>query len=91
MPDVEWRQAAREDLRAIFEYIAEDNPAAALALLEEIETKVGRLPERAKAYRPGRVAGTREMIVRPNYLVVYAEAEEALIILRVLHAAQMWP
>lgn len=91
MPDVEWRQAARDDLRSIFDYIAEYNPAAALALLEEIETKVGRLRDRAKAYRPGRVAGTREMVVRPNYLVVYTETGEALVILRVLHAAQMWP
>lgn len=91
MLDVEWRQAARDDLRSIFDYIAEDNPTAALALLEEIETKVGRLPERPKAYRPGRVAGTREMVVRPNYVVVYTEETEVLVILRVLHAAQMWP
>lgn len=48
MPDVEWRQAARDDLRSIFHYIAEDNPAAALALQEEIETKVGRLPTAPK-------------------------------------------
>ncbi|WP_104494203.1 type II toxin-antitoxin system RelE/ParE family toxin [Paracoccus denitrificans] len=91
MPEVEWRQAAREDLRLIFEYIADDNPTAALALLDEIETKVGNLPDRPRAYRPGRVAGTREMVVRPNYLVVYAEVGETLVILRVLHAAQMWP
>ncbi len=43
MPEVEWRQAAREDLRSIFEYIADDNPTAALALLDEIEAKVGKL------------------------------------------------
>lgn len=91
MPDLEWRETAREDLRSIFEYIADDNPAAALALLEEIETKVDRLPERPKAYRPGRVDGTREMVVRPNYLVVYLETPDLVTILRVLHAAQMWP
>lgn len=32
-----------------------------------------------------------EVIVRPNYLMVYAETDETLVILRVLHAAQMWP
>jgi len=31
------------------------------------------------------------MVVRPNYLVIYAEDEQAFVILRVLHAAQQWP
>lgn len=53
---MEWRQAARDDLRSIIDYIAEDNPIAALALLAEIETKVGRLPDRPKA-TPGRQGG----------------------------------
>ncbi|RWR26040.1 type II toxin-antitoxin system RelE/ParE family toxin [Sinirhodobacter populi] len=91
MPELEWRQTAREDLRAIFEYISDDNPTAALALLEEIEVKVGRLPEYPQAYRTGRVTGTREMVVRPNYLVVYRETPDLISILRILHAAQMWP
>jgi toxin ParE1/3/4 len=76
---------------AIIGYIAEDNPAAARALLEEIEGKVGRLPEHPKRCRPDRVEGTRELVVRPNYVVVYAETPELVRILRVLHAAQMWP
>jgi len=31
------------------------------------------------------------LVVRPNYVVVYAETETTVSILRVLHAAQMWP
>lgn len=91
MPELEWRWTAREDLRVIFEYISDDNPAAALALLEEIEVKVGHLPEQPQAYRVGRMTGTREMVVRPNYLVIYRETPDLISILRVLHAAQMWP
>ena len=91
MADPEWRPAARADLRAIIDYISDDNPAAALALQDEIEVKVARLPQNPRLYRPGRVEGTREMVVRPNYLVVYAENPEAVTILRVLHAAQLWP
>lgn len=87
----EWRQAARADLRAIIEYISEDNPDAAQRLKDEIEAKVAGLREHPKRYRPGRVAGTREMLVRPNYLVVYAEGIDAVVVLRVLHAAQHWP
>lgn len=91
MPEIAWRQTARDDLRSIVEYIAEDNPAAALRLLAEIETKIALLPERPKAYRRGRVDGTREMVVRPNYIVVYSATQDSLTILRVLHAAQLWP
>lgn len=91
MPELEWRQAARDDLRSIIDYIASENPAAALVLWEEIEAKIGRLPEAPELYRRGRVDGTREMVVRPNYLVVYSETPETVTILRVLHAAQLWP
>jgi toxin ParE1/3/4 len=78
-------------LLAIVDYISDDNPDAAQALKDEIEEKVSRLPEHPKLYKPGRIAGTREMIVRPNYIVVYAEDGTNVLVLRVLHAAQQWP
>ena len=77
---LEWREAARAD-----------NPDAAQRLKDDIEAKAAKLPERPKLYRPGRVAGTREMVVRANYVVVYMEDTRAVSILRVLHAAQQWP
>lgn len=40
MPELKWEAPASEDLMAIIGYIAEDNPAAARALLDEIEGKV---------------------------------------------------
>ncbi|MCD2313986.1 type II toxin-antitoxin system RelE/ParE family toxin [Sulfitobacter pseudonitzschiae] len=76
---------------AIVDYISDDNPDAALALMSEIESKVATLPDQPKRGRSGRVAGTRELVVRPNYIVVYAETKVAVTVLRVLHAAQMWP
>ncbi len=90
VPALEWREAARADLLAI-DYISNDNPDAAQRLKNEIEKKTSKLPGRPKLYRPGRVAGTREMVVRPNYIVVYAESVRAVTILRVLHAARQWP
>jgi addiction module RelE/StbE family toxin len=87
----EWRPAARDDLLAIIDYISDDNPGAAQALKDEIETKVSRLPAHPKLYRAGRVAGTREMVVRGNYIVIYAEDENATSVLRVLHGARQWP
>ena len=91
MPVLEWREAARADLLAIVDYISDDNPDAAQRLKDEIEAKAAKLPEHPKLYRSGRVVGTREMVVRPNYLVIYTEDAEAVTILRVLHAAQQWP
>jgi plasmid stabilization system protein ParE len=59
--------------------------------MDEIEDKASKLLARPKLYRPGRIAGTREMVIRPNYIVVYAEDDRAVVILRGLHAAQQWP
>lgn len=91
MPELEWKALAIADLMAIVDYISDDNPDAALALMDEIQGKVAQLPAHPKRCRPGRVDGTRELVVRPNYIVVYAETAAAVTVLRVLHAAQMWP
>ena len=91
MLDLEWKAAAIADLMAIVDYISEDNPDAAQALKDEIEQKVSRLSEFPQRHRLGRVAGTRELVVRPNYLVIYADNPDSVTILRVLHAAQQWP
>lgn len=88
---LEWRQTALADLLAIVDYISDDNPDAAQRLKDDIETKVAKLLEHPKLYRTGRVPGTREMVVRSNYLVVYTEDARAVTVLRVLHAAQQWP
>ncbi len=91
MPNLEWKATAIADLLAIIDYISDDNPDAAQTLKDEIEHKTSLLPKHPQMYRAGRVDGTREMVVRPNYIVVYAESPEMVTILRVLHAAQQWP
>ena len=91
MPDLEWKATAIADLLAIVDYISDDNPDAAQALKDEIEDKTSRLPNHPQMYRVGRVDGTREMVVRPNYIVIYAEDPNTVTVLRILHAAQQWP
>jgi len=90
-PNPEWTESALDDLFSIVDYISDDNPRAAQLLKDEIETKASRLPEHPKLYKAGRVAGTREMVVRANYIVIYAASGHAVKILRVLHAARQWP
>ena len=91
MRNLEWKSRAVADLVAIVDYISDDNPEAAQALKEDIETRVLRLRDNPRLYRAGRVTGTREMVVRSNYIVVYAEDADTVTVLRVLHAAQLWP
>jgi addiction module RelE/StbE family toxin len=88
---LEWREAARADLLAIVDYISDNNPEAAQQLKDDIQAKVAKLLEHPELYRPGRVAGTREMVVRRNYVVIYTEDARAVLILRVLHGARQWP
>ncbi len=59
--------------------------------MDEVRGKVSRLSVHPKIGHPGSVEGTRELVVRPNYIVVYAETVDAVTVLRVLHAAQIWP
>ena len=88
---VRWRPAAEADRDGIIDYIAQDNPVAAIELGDAIDRRVAGLPEHPKLYRAGRVRGTREMVVHPNYVVVYRIARGAIEILRVLHSARQWP
>lgn len=91
MSVLSWRLAAREDLLAIIDYIADDNPDAAQELKDEIESRAAELAVYPRMYKVGRVPGTREMVVRANYVVVYAENDDNISILRVLHVARQWP
>lgn len=91
MPVLEWLPAARSDLLAIVDYISDDNPEAAQRLKDDIEAKAAALLDHPQLYRAGRVAGTREMVVRSSYVVVYREGAQAVTIVRILHAAQQWP
>jgi plasmid stabilization system protein ParE len=65
---LEWRHAAIADLLAIVDYIADDTPDAAQALKDEIETRAARLPQNPRAYRSGRVEGTRDLVVYARML-----------------------
>jgi addiction module RelE/StbE family toxin len=86
-----WHPLAINDRERIMDFIARDKPLAALALDEEFEAHAERLPSNPLLYRPGKLKGTREIVVHPNYITVYRVEGESITILRVMHAAQMWP
>ncbi len=80
------------NLDAIEAYIEVDNPAAAARTVLEIIEAVEQLAGHPGMGRPGRVPGTRELIIaRLPYIVVYRVRGNVLEILRVLHGAMRWP
>lgn len=86
-----WTRPAAADRREIRAYIAQDNPSAALALDELFSGKAARLIAHPLLGRPGRVAGTRALVVHPHYVLVYDVAGDMVRVLGVLHTARQWP
>lgn len=78
-------------MRAIITFIAGRNALAAADLRERIELCAERLVDHPFLYRPGRVAGTREAVVHPNYIVIYRVTDEAVEVLNVVHSRQLYP
>lgn len=82
---------ALADREAIMAYIAQDNPVAAIDLDLAFEAQAESDRQRTTLYKPGRMKGAREIVVLPNYVMVYRVSPESVEVLRALHAAQQWP
>jgi toxin ParE1/3/4 len=86
-----WRGTALNDLKGIISYISERNVSAARRLQADIEACAERLPDHPFMYRRGRVPGTREAVVHPNYILVYRVAADAIEVVNVLHSRRQYP
>jgi toxin ParE1/3/4 len=87
-----WTLPAVEQLREIFETIADDNPTAAVQMVERIRLSIRQATRMPYTGRMGRVGGTREAIVPGTaYIVAYRILEDAIHVLAILHGAQQWP
>ncbi len=85
---LDWTPRARHARAAAIDYIA----LAALAQLSEIERQIEHLRVHPELGRPGRVGGTRELVVnRIPFILVYRIESDALQILHFLHGARKWP
>ena len=87
-----WSPEARQDLRDIYLYLAAENPYAARALQARIKQCLQLLQDNPRIGRPGRVPGTRELVISGTYYIVpYRIRERRLELLRVYHMARKWP
>ena len=85
-----WDEGALDDLEAIIDFIEMHNPTAAERLGNAIRDTAERLPAHPYMYRTGRVPGTREALVTPNYVLIY-RVTDAIEVLAVLHTRQQYP
>lgn len=85
---IKWLDDAISDLINLRRYIAQDKPVAARKMAEKIKTDTRILLDYPDAGRPGRVEGTRELVIAGTpYYVPYRVKKQRIEILRVLHGA----
>ncbi|KAF0185382.1 MAG: RelE/StbE family addiction module toxin [Hyphomonadaceae bacterium] len=89
-----WLESAYLDLIGQIDFIATQNPNAAIGQLEVIENAVDNLSHFPEIGRPRRVASTRELIIQSSPLIVvyrYKPRKKVVQIIRVLHGKQNYP
>jgi plasmid stabilization system protein ParE len=86
-----WREAASDEFDRIIDHIAQFDEAAADRLEAAGLACAERLSEHPYLYRPGRVAGTREAVIHPNYILIYRVGAAQVEILSVVHSRRQYP
>ena len=88
-----WSPEAIEDLASLRAFISQDDPAAAQRVaLHVIHNAEVLLPENPETGRPGRLPGTRELVIPGTpFIVPYRVQGTTIQILRVFHGARRWP
>ena len=89
---VKWLRRALENLDDEAEYIAKDSPKIASEFVRHLRASTLMLADHPDMGRPGRISGTRELVVtRFPYILPYRVRNDAIEILRVFHPAKKWP
>lgn len=89
---VRWLRKALRNLDEEATYIATDDAGAARLIVQRVLDAVAQLAEQPGLGRPGRVPGTRELVVKKTrYIVPYRVRGETVEILRVFHTSRRLP
>jgi len=87
-----WSNQAADQLEAAYDFVWKENPPAAEKLLQMIMRAVEHLVDFPEMGRPGRVKGTRELVLPDTpYIVAYRLKNRMVRILAILHGARRWP
>jgi toxin ParE1/3/4 len=86
-----WLPRAIADRDGQLEYIAQDNPRAAIEHGDRIAHQVDQIVQYPEIGRPGRKPGTRELVIsRTPFIIVYRIKGKRIELLRLLHGSQQW-
>lgn len=90
---VNWTANAKEDRENIVEYIAHDNPRAALKIDDLFSEAASRLADFPKLGKTGQIQGTRELLPHESYRLIYEidEANDTIWVIALVHTSRQWP
>jgi toxin ParE1/3/4 len=89
---IKWTRKALKNLKQAYEFIAIDNPDAAVEVVIKIRAATEKLEAFPNLGKTGRVEGTRELVIANTpYLLVYRVKGKTVEILRVLHSSKRYP
>jgi toxin ParE1/3/4 len=87
-----WSRRALRHLIALRDYIAQDSPNSAAVVANRILNHVDLLATQPQMGRPGRIVGTRELVIPGSpYIVPYRVRGERLELIAIFHGRQKWP
>lgn len=89
--NINWKDEAKLDLKEIIAYIDSKNQKAADDLQYQVFNTIEQLIQHPFLYRIGKIPTTREIVVHPNYIIVYQVTSTDIKILNILHARQQYP
>lgn len=87
-----WTPRSQRNLRDTARYLTQFNPFAALSMVRTIRAAPTQLLRHPASGRPGRVEGTRELVVPgTSYILPYRVRDSHVEILAVIHTSRQWP
>lgn len=88
-----WTKRASKHLHAAYKYWdREKSEEAADLMLDRILSTVELLEHNPEMGRRGRIAGTRELVLKPlPFLLAYRVGRKKLEVIALLHGARKWP
>ncbi|MCU1303021.1 MAG: plasmid stabilization system protein RelE/ParE family [Candidatus Sulfotelmatobacter sp.] len=89
---IKWLKTALKNLDDELSHIAGDSPVSARLVARRISDAIALLATQPSIGRPGRIIGTRELLVPgTRYLIPYRVRHGVIEILRVFHASRRPP
>lgn len=86
-----WTPEAEQDRLDVWDYIADDNPHAAIRMDELFSDAASRLMTYPQLGQQGTIPGTRELIPHESYRLVYEIEQQTVWVLALVSTAKPWP